>query len=277
MPQIPRTPARSGAAVRKRSTRRAVTVAARCGLATRGVLYLLVGLLALRIAFGETDEQADRSGAVAQLARQPFGAVPVWAVGIGLVAMALWRLSEAVFGSAGPDGRTAGKRVLAAARAVVYAVAAISVLAFAAGVGGTRSGDEESRDATATLLGIAGGWLVALVGIGLAIGGVVIAVAAARRTFHDKMDTGGLPDGVRTAVDVLGVVGGIARGVVFTTAGGFLVYAAASYDPSKAKGIDDTLRAFASTPAGPWLLVAVAIGLVLFGVFSWALAAWVRT
>ncbi|MEV7611856.1 DUF1206 domain-containing protein [Streptomyces sp. NPDC089799] len=266
-----------GPAERSRATRRAVTVAARCGLATRGVLYLLVGLLALRIAFGDTGEQADRTGAVAQLARQPFGAVLVWAVGIGLVAMALWRLSEAVFGAARPDGTKPAMRALAAARAVVYAVGALSVLAFAAGLGGTRSGDEESRDATATLLGWAGGWLVALVGIGFAIGGVVIAVAAARRTFHDEMDTDGLPDGVRTAVDVLGVAGGIARGVVFTAVGGFLVYAAVSYDPGKAKGIDDTLRAFATTPAGPGLLVALAIGLMLFGVFSWAEAARVRT
>ncbi len=90
------------------------------------------------------------------------------------------------------------------------------------------------------------------------------------------METGRLPRGARGAVDVLGVVGGVARGAVFTAAGAFLIHAAVSYDPGKAKGVDDTLRSFAQTPAGPWLLVSVATGLLLFGLFSWAMAAWPR-
>lgn len=70
------------------------------------------------------------------------------------------------------------------------------------------------------------------------------------------------------------MTGGLARGVVFAAAGGFVVYAAVRYDPAQAKGIDDTLRSFTQTAAGPWLLVALAIGLMLFGVFSWAMARW---
>ncbi|WP_042800376.1 DUF1206 domain-containing protein, partial [Streptomyces sp. C] len=65
-------------------------------------------------------------------------------------------------------------------------------------------------------------------------------------------------------------------GALFAAAGGCAFYAAVEYDPAKAKGVDDTLRAFADTPAGPWLLVAVAAGLVLFGLYSWAAAAWQR-
>ncbi|MEU8438159.1 DUF1206 domain-containing protein [Streptomyces sp. NPDC029216] len=262
---------------RAREAHAAVVAAARCGLATRGVLYVLVGLLALRIAFGRTEEAADRTGALTLLAGQPVGRVLVWAVGIGLVAMALWRLSEAVFGAAGPDGHKPTKRVAAAARTLFYAVVAFSALSFAAGRGGGRSSDEQSRDVTAKVLGVpAGEWLVGAAGIGVAIGGIVIAVGAVRLTFRDQLDTVRLPERARRAVDVLGVVGGVARGAVFTAAGAFLVYAAVSYDPQKAKGVDDTLRAFARTPAGPWLLVAVAAGLLLFGVFSWALAAWPR-
>lgn len=68
--------------------------------------------------------------------------------------------------------------------------------------------------------------------------------------------------------------GGLARGAVATAAGGFVVYAALRYDPTRAKGMDDTLRSFTTTGAGPWLLVAVAVGLVLFGLFSWAMARW---
>lgn len=66
----------------------------------------------------------------------------------------------------------------------------------------------------------------------------------------------------------------MARGTVFAAAGGFAVHAAVRYDPAKAKGVDDTLRTLTQTPAGPWLLVAVAVGLVLFGIFSLAMARW---
>lgn len=263
--------------VRTRGTREAVAVAARCGLATRGVLYVLVGLLALQIAFGDTGKVADRSGALGELAGRPFGRVFVWAIGLGLVAMALWRLSEAVFGAAGRDGRKLTQRVASAARAVFYAVGAFSVLAFAAGRGGERSSDQQSRDVTAKVLDVpAGQWLVALAGIAIAVGGIVIIVCAVRLTFRDEMDLGRLPDRVRQGVEALGVIGGIARGAVFAAAGAILVHAAVSYDPAKAKGVDDTLRSFAQTPVGPWLLVVVATGLLLFGLFSWAVAVWPR-
>ncbi|MEW1639462.1 DUF1206 domain-containing protein [Streptomyces sp. NPDC093801] len=262
---------------RARETRAAVTAAARCGLATRGVLYALVGLLALRIAFGRAGKAADRTGALAEIAGHPFGRLLVWAVGAGLVAMAAWRLSEAVFGAAGPEGRKPTRRVASAARAGFYVVAAFSALSFAAGRGGGRSGDEQSRDVTAAALAVpAGQWLVGAVGLAVAVGGVVIAVNAARLSFREEMDTGRLPRAARRGVDVLGVAGGVARGAVFAAAGAWLVHAAVSYDPRKAKGVDDTLRSFAQTPAGPWLLVAVATGLLLFGAFSWAMAVWRR-
>ncbi|MGW5848826.1 DUF1206 domain-containing protein [Streptomyces sp. NPDC055254] len=250
-------------------------VVARCGLVARGVLYVLVGVLAVRVAFGDTGQEADRQGALQELARHPVGAVLIWAVGIGLVCMMLWRLSEALFGAAGPDGDKATKRLASAGRAVFYAVAAFSVLSFAAGSGGSQSGDQQSRDVTSKVLDLpAGQWLVGLAGAAIAIAGVVIAVSAARRKFRRKLAMGGASEGWRKTVDFLGVAGGVARGAVFAAAGGFFFYAAVQYDPGKARGVDDTLRAFAETPAGPWLLVVVAVGLVLFGLFSWCLARW---
>ncbi len=252
-------------------------VVARCGLVARGVLYVLVGVLALRVAFGEGGQEADRTGALQELTRQPLGGFLVWAVGIGLVCMMLWRLSEAVFGAAGPDGGKAGKRLASAARTVFYAVAAFSVLSFAAGAGGQRSSDQQSRDVTAKVMELPGGpWWVGLAGAAIAVGGVVIAVRAALRKFRKHLKTERMSDGVRKAVDFLGVTGGVARGAVFAAAGGFAVYAAVRFDPAEAKGVDDTLRAFAQTPAGPWLLVLVAAGLMLFGLFSWAMAVWRR-
>ncbi|MEU0473569.1 DUF1206 domain-containing protein [Streptomyces olivaceus] len=266
----------------RRRTRRAangtvVEGAARAGLTARGVIYLLVGVLALQIGFGTGDRQADRGGALEELAGRPFGAVLLWALGAGLAGMALWRLSEAVFGAPGKDGRTARKRVPAAVRCVFYAFVAYSVLAFAAGSGDSGSSDRQSRDVTARAMEMpAGQWLVALGGTAVAVAGVVIAVQALRRSYHKKLKLGALSPRVRRLIDVTGVGGGVARGVVFAAAGAFAVRAAVDYEPDRAKGLDDTLRSFASTPLGPWLLVGVAAGLVLFGAFSFALARWRR-
>ncbi|MFC7885670.1 DUF1206 domain-containing protein [Streptomyces sp. NPDC057376] len=251
--------------------------AARAGLTARGVIYLLVGVLALQIAFGTGNRQADRGGALAELADKPFGAVLLWALGAGLVGMALWRLSEAVFGVTGKDGHTARKRLPAAARCVFYAFVAYSVLAFAAGSGGSGSSDRQSRDVTARVMEMPGGrWIVGVAGAAIAVAGVVIAVQALRRSYHKKLKLGALSPRARRLVDVTGVGGGTARGLVFAAAGAFAVRAAVDYAPDRAKGLDDTLRSFADTPLGPWLLVCVAAGLVLFGVFSFALARWRR-
>ncbi|MFE8922593.1 DUF1206 domain-containing protein [Streptomyces rochei] len=251
--------------------------AARAGLTARGVIYLLVGVLALQIAFGTGNREADRGGALAELADKPFGAVLLWALGAGLVGMALWRLSEALFGATGKDGHTAKKRLPAAARCVFYAFVAYSVLAFAAGSGGGGSSDRQSRDVTAKVMEMpAGQWIVGLAGAGIVVAGVVIAVQALRRSYHKKLKLGELSPRTRRLVDVTGVGGGAARGIVFAVAGGFAVRAAVDYEPDRAKGLDDTLRSFAETPLGPWLLVLVAAGLVLFGVFSFALARWRR-
>jgi hypothetical protein len=253
--------------------------AARAGLTARGVIYLLVGVLALRIAFGDGQKQADRGGALAEVAEKPFGDVLLWVLGIGLVGMALWQLSEVVFGSVGPDGRKAKKRLLSAARCVFYSLVAYSVLSFAAGSGGSGSGssDKQSRDVTAKVLDMpAGRWIVGAAGVGIVVAGVWIGARAVLRKYAEKMKLGEMSPGTRRLVDVTGVGGGAARGLVFAVAGGFALRAAIDYEPDKAKGLDDTLRSFADTPAGPWLLVCIAVGLVLFGLFSFAMARWRR-
>ncbi|MFE9624821.1 DUF1206 domain-containing protein [Streptomyces sp. NPDC006527] len=251
--------------------------AAKAGLTARGVIYMLVGALALQIAFGDDKkQQADRQGALAELSGKPFGSVLLWALGIGLVGMALWRLSEVVFGSVGPDGRKAKKRLLALARCVFYSFVAYSVLAFAAGSGsGGGSSDEQSRDVTARLLEVSGGqWIVGAAGVGVVVAGVWIGARALMRAYRDKMRVGQMSRRVRRLVDVTGVVGGAARGLVFAAAGSFAIRAAVDYEPDEAKGLDDTLRSFAGTPVGPGLLACVAAGLVLFGLFSFAMARW---
>ncbi|MGY1435232.1 DUF1206 domain-containing protein [Streptomyces reniochalinae] len=256
--------------------------AARAGFAGRGFIYLLVGVLALQVAFadGKRGGQADRGGALREVAGRPFGAFVLWALGLALAGMALWRLAEAVWGVTEPEGHRAHKRLLSAARGVFYGFVAYSVLAFAAGDRGSGSGasDKQSKDVTAEVLGLpAGQWLMGAVGAGVVVAGVVMAGRAALRTYHEQLRTGQMSRRQRRFVDVTGVAGGVARGLVFAAAGVFLSRAALAYEPEKARGMDDTLRSFTETPAGPWLLVAVAVGLGLFGLYSFGVARWRRT
>ncbi|MFF2064112.1 DUF1206 domain-containing protein [Streptomyces sp. NPDC058200] len=255
----------------------AMDAAARWGFVARGVIYLLIGVLALQIAFGGGGKQADRGGALAEIAEQPMGSVLLWVLGIGLVGMALWRLSEALFGAAGPDGGKKGKRLLSAGRFVFYGFVAYSVLAFAAGDKGSGGGssDQQSQDVTAKALELPGGqWIVGIVGVGIAVAGLWVGVRAVLRKYHKHLKLGQMSHRARKFTDVTGVGGGAGRGILFTAVGVFVVQAAVEYQPDKAKGFDDTLRSFTDTPAGPWLLAAVALGLALFGIFSFAMARW---
>ncbi|MFD8567172.1 DUF1206 domain-containing protein [Streptomyces sp. NPDC057694] len=253
-------------------------MAARAGFVARGVIYVLIGLLALRIAFADGGgKQADRGGAVAEIADKPFGTVVLWLLGAALAGMALWRLSEAAFGQAGADGKKASKRAMAAGRFVFYGFVSYSVLSFAAGdkSSGSGSSDKSSKDVTATALDWPQGqWIVAAAGLGVAVAGVWIAVRAVLRKFHKHLKMSELSGRTRKAVDFFGVFGGASRGTVFAVAGGFAVAAALQHEPGRAKGMDDTLRSFTDTPAGPWLLVLISVGLAAFGIFSWANARW---
>ncbi|WP_042405427.1 DUF1206 domain-containing protein [Streptacidiphilus carbonis] len=247
--------------------------AGRAGFVARGIVYVLVGALAIRIAFGGRGGQADRQGALHEVASQPFGAQMLWILVVGFGCMALWRASLAVLGEAG--NTKPGKRLLNAARAAFYASVCWGTAAFAAGSGSGSGSDTQSQDWTAHALKLpAGRFLVGVVGVAMIAVGVGVTVRALRRHFLTKLDTARMSRRTRDAVTALGLAGGTARGAVLAAAGVFVLVAAATFDPHRAKGLDATLRSFAQTPAGPWLLVLVALGVILFGGFSFASARW---
>jgi hypothetical protein len=263
---------------RRVSSSTAFRTLARAGLAARGVIYILVGILAAQIAFGDGGKKADRQGALQTVAKSPGGTVLLWLLAIGLAGMTLWRLSEAIYGQAGADGHKATKRLSSLARAIFYALVCSSTVAFIIGSGGPGSSDKKSKDWTAKAMHDlpAGRLLVLLAGLGLIAGGIGIAVNAMKTKFEKKLNTHQMSPRVRKAVKAVGIVGRSTRALVYAAAGAFLAYAAISYDPNKAKGVDGTLRQFAQTAAGPWLLVLVALGLVVFGIFSFCEARWRR-
>jgi uncharacterized membrane protein len=265
------SPATARRAGRRAADSGATRFLARAGFLARGVMYVVIGWIALLVAFRKTSQQADRTGALHELSRTPFGAVALWLLVIGFFGMALWRLSEALYGAPGASGRKATSRLAAFAKAVIYAVIGYGVLKYAIGAGGPESSNQQSVDLTAALMRHPGGKaLVVVIGLALVGGGLYLGYQAWRERFRRELNLGQMSRRTRQIVDWLGRVGGIARGIVFVTAGVFLVVAAVRSQPRQAKGIDSALRALAATPFGPWLLVLVAVGLVMFGLFSCA-------
>ena len=159
------------------------------------------------------------------------------------------------------------------ARGVMYAL--IGILRYALGLGAPKSSNTQAVDLTSTAMREPGGRIaVGIAGLVLIGVGAWLAWRAFERKFLAEIKTGEMSPQTRKVVTFLGRFGGIARGIVFGAAGLFLLIAAATAHAHQAKGIDATLRAFTKTPAGPWLLVLVAIGLVLFGCYSWAESRW---
>ncbi|HZR53854.1 MAG TPA: DUF1206 domain-containing protein [Streptosporangiaceae bacterium] len=248
---------------------------ARAGLVARGVNYLLVAALAAQIAVGSRRTQADTTGALRAVARHPGGILVLWALAAGFAGLALWRFAETAYGQAGPGGRTVPKRLASLALGVLYACVCGVVVNFILGAGRDNSSDTESKSFTARLLAHSGGQvLVVLCGVALAAAGVGIAGYGLRWKFADHLHKARMSAGVRRAVEWLGAVGYVTRGVVFCVAGAFLINAAVSFDPQKAQGLDGSLRQTAATPLGPWLLFAIALGLATFGFYSWCEARW---
>jgi hypothetical protein len=272
---------RAGGAGKRAADSPVIKFLGRAGFFARGVEYVVIGWIAVEIAFGHSGTQADKSGALQALGKNAAGQVALWLLAIGFIGMALWRLSEACLGTseAGePEQdkrKDIAKRVLAVGKAAVYGVLAWSVLEYLTGTGGTQSSDTESVDWTATLMQHPGGQvLVGLIGAVLVGVGVVLAYQAWKEKFLKSMDLSSCSRRARQAIEWLGRIGGIARGAVFVTAGIFLIVAAVDAQPGQAKGIDSALRSLAHTPAGPWLLAVVALGLIMFGLFSCCEARW---
>jgi len=249
---------------------------AKAGFIARGVVYILIGVLALAVALGKPAPEADRTGALQAVATQPFGKLLLWLLVIGFAAMALWRFAQAYYGVR-LRGHRGGQEVLAAARGALYTVFFIGTLRYVLGLPAPHSTDQQARDFTTTAMAHSyGRTLILLAGLLIAVVGLAMMRIGATKSFLEDLQLSRASRRTREGVELLGALGNVARGLVFGGVGAFMVDAAVTYNASKAKGIDATLRSFAHTPVGPILLVIVAIGLALFGAYSLAEARWHR-
>jgi amino acid transporter len=267
------TAARSAtASAHRAATSDKMRALARLGLAAHGAVYVLIGVLAVLLAFGDRSKETDQQGALQELAQNTGGWALLLVIAVGLAAYALWRFTQAALGSGDGDG--AKERAKDAGRGVAYAALAVS--AFTVVVNGRAQSQSKSQQTwTARIMQHDGGrWLIGLVGAVVVVVGVVFIYRGATEKFKKHLELSEMSPGARKTTEILGLVGTIARGVVIVMVGVLLITAAVQYDPGKARGLDGALRALRDTPVGPWLLVAVALGLVMFGLFGFCEARW---
>lgn len=241
---------------------------ARAGFVARGLLYGIIGILAIKLALGAGGKLTNQQGALRTVAHQPFGKALLIVVAVALGGYALWRLTRAALGH-GPEGSDSGfDRLAALGSGLVYALfcaLAVEILV------GSSSNSGNPHKPTAGVLG----WPAGPVLVGLA-GAVMIGVGAYqgyRGVTHDFLEdskTEKMSPAVRRWITTIGTFGHLSRMVVFGLIGIFLIKSAVDYDSGKAIGIDGALAKVAATSDGHVLLGAVAAGLIAFAIYSWS-------
>lgn len=243
---------------------------ARLGFLAKAAVYVIVGGLAARLAFGMGGGRTtDSSGALAAILAQPFGRFVLAAVAAGLFGYAAWLVLAAALD---PEGRGSDlwgwmKRLGAAARGLAHGALAGQALLMVLGTR-TRRG-HAVREWTAWFLSAPlGAWMVGLAGAFVIGYGAYQFYRVFGADLAKHLDLSRIGAGLARWAVRFGRFGIAARGLVFCVIGFFLIQAALRYDPRQAKGVADALRSLATRSDPPWLLGAVAVGLVSYGLYE---------
>jgi len=250
----------------------AFRIIARVGYVVLGILHIVIGIIAISIATGGGGE-ADQGGALEQIRNAPMGVALLWIIAIGLFALAIWQIAEAVL-ERNPDTKKKwGYRIKYLGTAAVYIAIAITAVVFA--TGGQSDSSQSTQSFSAQLLATPGGvFLLVLIGLIVAGIGIAFIVRGITRAFEKYLDLP--PDPVRKGIVTFGVVGYIAKGIAVGVAGVLFVVAAVTANPEQAGGLDAALHTLASLPFGPIILWIVGAGLVIYGLFCFARARYAR-
>ena len=245
--------------------------AIRVGLVAYGIVHLLVGWLALQLAFGDKSESASNTGALQTLAEEPYGEVLIWLIAVGMGFLVVWRLLEFGFGyrDEQDDTKRWRKRLTSLGKAIIYGALGVSAVRVALGEG--SGGGTDST--TAKLMDLPGGQLI-VGAIGLAIigYGVSLVIRGWTEKFTEHLDAQGQTGKDGSAYIMLGKVGYIAKGIAIALVGGLFVYAAVTHEAKKSGGLDQALQTVLGYPFGQVLLVAIGLGIASYGLFCFARA-----
>jgi hypothetical protein len=249
---------------------RAVEILARLGLASRGLVWLVLGFLALSLVRG-ADAQADQGGALKELIQTPFGRPLLVVLAVGFAGYAAWLLLEAAVGRTTGDDKDRwlhrGKSLL---KGLVYLALCVSTLQFLSrgsggGTASSRTADVMSHPGGRTAIGLLG---LVLLGIGL-----YFVVKGVRRKHADCLEDYRVPRALHRPAVLVGAVGYVGRGVTIGLIGAFLLKSAVQFDPKQAKGLDAALQAVAAQPYGRILLGLTVIGVLAYALWSFFEAA----
>ena len=253
---------REGAAAAKDGAGTAVVALARSGYAARGIVYLIVGGLAVLAAFGPGGQTTDSRGALTSLLGAPFGKALLVVMGVGLLGYSLWRTIQGIKDT---DHHGTGARGLAIRGGLLVSAVTHVLLAFTLGGGGSGGGGGSQGLASTLMQQPYGRVLVGLVGVAVIGAGIAHAVKGWTARFEKYML---IPADKRAWAHPVCRFGLITRAVVLIIIGGMFIAAAYQIDPSQAGGLADAFDAVRRQAYGKVLLGIIAIGLVAFGIYS---------
>ena len=248
------------------SNTKALDVVARSGFAVMALLHMIVGVIAIALAFGHPGE-AEPTGAIEQLAANPWGPALMWAGMIGCAGLSLWQLSEATLRARHlRRHERIGKLISSGFLAIAYGSVGLSFGGFAVGLRGDSG--ESTRDVSAALLtNPFGGVVLSALGLTVIGVGIYFVVKGFRRGFKEELFHF---DGTRRGklIDSLGVTGHVAKGIALFLAGLLFAIAAAKHTPEESTGLDGSLKALRDHEYGPYLLFAIGAGFICYGIFA---------
>ena len=252
---------------------RVVHFVVRLGFAASGLIHILIGYIAIRVATGAGGSEADQSGALAQVASTPGGVFVLWVAAIGLAALGLWLLISAFIDPGVAGRRRAIHFLVNFAKGVVYLVLALTAYTFAHG--GSTSSAGTTGAASSSLLTTPGGVvIVGLIGVGIFAVGIYLLAKGVRRTFKKDLD---VPRGrAGSATVAFGIAGYVAKAIALGAVGVLFVFAAVHGNASQADGLDQGLKSLAGLPFGMVILIAVGVGLIAYGLYSFIRARYAK-
>jgi hypothetical protein len=248
----------------------------RVGYGVRGLIYFLIGLLALKVALGKGGQLASQQEAIASIGKSTLGMLLLWVVLLGLISYALWGVIRAVLDPLhkGHDLKGLMERAGFLVSAFGYAILIVPTLNYITGKAQSGSG---SQNAIAKIISMPiGRWVIGIVGLAVIAGGCYQIYLGIKSHFDRQFQIYDMTkEQAKVAINVARY-GTAARGVVFAVMGGLLVLAAYNANPNQQVGMDSALEAVLELPYGSWLLAVIAVGLIAFGIYSFMSALWFR-
>ncbi|MBT2640489.1 DUF1206 domain-containing protein [Bacillus sp. ISL-39] len=243
---------------------------ARFGYIAKGLVYVMVGVLAALAAFGSSGNTTGTSGALQSLAAIPFGEVALLFIGIGLIGYIMWDFIKAIKDpeNEGTDPKGLIKRTGYFLSGLIYTNLALGAIKLASNTGSANEGNSEKTISAKLMEQPFGVWLVGIVGAIIMGYGFYELYSGAKGKFISRFKTYEMNDKERKIALLSGKIGLISRGIVLSMVGFFFIRTAYTHNPNESKGLGGALTELANQPFGQILLAIVAAGLILYGIYQ---------